>query len=386
MTKIKSSMSKEHDFEDIRAYYDEEINPALLRIVAKPEFIKILDFLFPGKDKNQIINTLSQTYSALDFQKRFMHPLVNSIVDKTSSGLSTSGFEKLPTGKPCLFVSNHRDIVLDSAILQVVLLDFGHETSEITFGSNLMTNQFIIDLGKVNRMFKVYRGGNRMELFRNSQLLSAYIRHTINKKHSSAWIAQRNGRTKDGFDKTESGLLKMFNISGSIDFIESFSELNIVPLAISYEYEPCCAFKIKELSSALKGIPYQKEAHEDFMSIINGITQPKGHIHLAACTPVNQFLAEIGEFANVSDKINKLASLIDSSIYSNYRLWPTNYVAYDLLHSGRKFARKYTDDEFDKFNTYMNKELSIFTGNKSLQQELLLKIYANPVINAGISE
>jgi hypothetical protein len=386
MTKNKSSMSKEHDFEDIRAYYDEEINPALLRVVAKPEFIKILDFLFPGKDKNQIINTLSQTYSALDFQKRFMHPLVNSIVDKTSSGLSTSGFEKLPTGKPCLFVSNHRDIVLDSAILQVILLDFGHETSEITFGSNLMTNQFIIDLGKVNRMFKVYRGGNRMELFRNSQLLSAYIRHTITKKHSSVWIAQRNGRTKDGIDKTESGLLKMFNISGSTDFIESFSELNIVPLAISYEYEPCCAFKIKELSSALKGIPYQKEVHEDFMSIINGITQPKGHIHLAACTPVNQFLAETGEYASVSDKINKLASMIDSTIYSNYRLWPTNYMAYDLLHCGRKFALKYTADEFDKFNTYMNKELSIFTGNKSLHQELLLKIYANPVINSGIAD
>ena len=177
----------------------------------------------------------------------------------------------------------------------------------------------------------------------------------------------------------------MFNISGPCDFNESFSELNIVPLAISYEYEPCCAVKVKELTSVVKGIPYQKEAHEDLMSIINGITQPKGHIHLAACTPVNQFLAETGEFANVNDKINKLASLIDSSIYSNYRLWPTNYMAYDLLHSSRKFALKYTADEFDKFNTYMNKELSIFTGNKSLQQELLLKIYANPVINAGIS-
>jgi hypothetical protein len=384
MTKNQSAMNKEPDFEDIRPYYDEEINPALKRIVTVPEFGKILDFLFPGKDKSEIINVLSKTYSALDFQKRFMHPLVNSIVSKTSTGLTTSGFDKLPTGKPYLFVSNHRDIVLDSAILQVILLDFGHETSEITFGSNLMSNQFIIDLGKVNRMFKVYRGGNRMELFRNSQLLSAYIRYTITQKHTSAWIAQRNGRTKDGIDKTEPGLLKMFNISGSCDFNESFSELNIVPLAISYEYEPCCASKVKELTSLSKGIPYQKELHEDFMSIITGITQPKGHIHLSACTPINQLLSETNKLESINDKINKLASLIDASIYSNFRLWPTNFIAFDLLNHSKKFVRKYTVPELDKFKTYMAKELSIFAGNTTIQKELLLKIYANPVINAGI--
>ena len=134
-----------------------------------------------------------------------MHPLVNSIVKKTSKGLTYSGFDLLVPGTPYLFVSNHRDIVLDSAILQVLLFDNGHLSSEITFGSNLMSNPFIIDFGKINRMFKVYRGGNRMEMFRNSQILSAYIRHTITKKRTSAWIAQRNGRTKDGNDKTETG-------------------------------------------------------------------------------------------------------------------------------------------------------------------------------------
>jgi hypothetical protein len=384
MTKIRSEMYKEQDFEDIRPYYDEEINPALKRIVVVPEFGKILEFLFPGKDKSQIINNLSQTHSALDFQKIFMHPLVNSIVDKTSKGLTTSGFDKLSAGTPYLFVSNHRDIVLDSAILQVILLDFGHETSEITFGSNLMTNQFIIDLGKVNRMFKVHRGGNRMELFRNSQLLSAYIRYTITQKHTSAWIAQRNGRTKDGSDKTESGLLKMFNISGSCDFKESFSELNIVPLAISYEYEPCCASKIKELMSVIKGIPYQKDVHEDLMSIITGISQPKGRIHLAACTPVNQLLPETEGMQNVNDKVNKLATLIDSTIYRHYHLWPANYIACDMLNHGRTFVERYSQTEIAEFNAYMSHELSVFKGDITLQKELLLKIYANPVMNAGL--
>jgi|WetSurSiteA1Bulk_404760.scaffolds.fasta_scaffold00904_2 hypothetical protein len=379
-------MFNEQDFEDIRPYHDHEINPALQRIVKVPEFLKILEFLFPDKDKNLIIEDLLHTFSALDFQKRFMHPLVNSIVKKTSNGLSTSGFDMLKTGIPYLFVGNHRDIVLDSAILQVVLLDHGHDTSEITFGSNLMTNQFIIDLGRVNRMFKVYRGGNIKELFRNSQILSAYIRYTITQKRVSAWIAQRNGRTKDGNDKTESGLLKMFNISSTCEFRESFTELNIVPLAVSYEYEPCCAFKIKETVSAMKGIPYQKEPREDLISIITGITQHKGHIHLAACTPVNQLLPETEGIQNLNDKINKLAALIDSTIYSHYKLWPTHYIAFDLLNNSRKFAKLYTPEKQEEFLQYMKTELSMFADDTALAEQQLLKIYATPVINASLAD
>ncbi len=378
-------MHKERDFEDIRPYHDEEINPALKRIVSVPEFGKILDFLFPGENKDQIIHDLTQTYSALDFQKRFMHPLVNSIVRKTSKGLTTSGFDLLDPGTPYLFVANHRDIVLDSAILQVVLLDHGHETSEITFGSNLMTSQFIIDLGKVNRMFKVYRGGNRKELFRNSQILSAYIRYTITQKKTSAWIAQRNGRTKDGNDKTETGLLKMFNFSGGFDFRQSFDELNIVPLVVSYEYEPCCAFKVRELMSVIKGIPYQKEPREDLVSIVTGITQQKGRIHLAAGPTMKQMLSETDGLPNVNDKINKLAALMDSAVYAHFRLWPTHYIAYDLLQQSSKFTDQYTTAEVEEFRSYMDKELSVLTGDTSQQEELLLKIYAIPVINAGLA-
>jgi hypothetical protein len=248
-----------------------------------------------------------------------------------------------------------------------------------------MTNQFIIDLGKVNRMFKVYRGGNRMELFRNSQILSAYIRYTITQKKTSAWIAQRNGRTKDGNDKTETGLLKMFNFSGGCDFRQSFDELNIVPLVVSYEYEPCCAFKVRELMSAIKGIPYQKEPREDLVSIITGITQQKGRIHLAACPTINRILSETDGLPSVNDKINKLAALMDSSIYAHFRLWPTHYIAYDLLQQGSKFADQYTTAEAEEFRSYMRKELSVFTGDTSQQEELLLKIYATPVINAGLA-
>jgi hypothetical protein len=376
-------MFQEKDFEDIRPYHDEEINPALRRIIAVPEFSRILEFLFPGKDKRQIIEVLENTYSRFDFQVRFMHPLVYAIVEKTSNGLTYDGFDQLTPGTPYLFVANHRDIVLDSAILQVILHDNKHETSEITFGSNLMINQFITDLGKVNRMFKVYRGGNKKELLQNSLLLSAYIRHTITEKCASIWIAQRNGRTKDGNDRTETGLLKMFNFSGSDNFTASFSKLNIVPLAVSYEYEPCCAAKVRELTTVSKGLVYQKSPGEDFKSILDGITRQKGHIHLSACTPVNRFIHLADRETGLNEKINKLATMIDAEIYKHYKLWPTNYIAWDILHNSDQFSGYYTVAEKEQFKRHMEATLSEITYEGEFQRELLLKIYANPLENAA---
>jgi hypothetical protein len=374
-------MYTERDCEDIHPYNDDEINPALYRIVNVPEFSKVLEYIFPDRKKEDIIAELKGIHSAINFQKQFMHPLVNSIVKKTSKGLTYSGFDLLVPGTPYLFVSNHRDIVLDSAILQVLLFDNGHLSSEITFGSNLMSNPFVIDFGKINRMFTVYRGGNRKEMFRNSQILSAYIRHTITQKRTSAWIAQRNGRTKDGNDKTETGLLKMFNISGGDSFEESFSELNIVPLSISYEFEPCCALKVKETYVVTKGLTYQKAPNEDFMSILTGITSQKGRIHLSICHPVNTFLKETGDTTVFNDKINNIASLMDDEIYRNYRLWPNNYIAFDRLNNGKIYSKFYTATDEADFDQYVSRELSALNLNTSEHLDILLKIYANPVLN-----
>ncbi len=373
-------MISEKDFEDIRPYHDEEINPALHRLVAVPEFYKILDFLFPDRNKDEIITGLKNIHSAIGFQKFFMHPLVYSIVHKTSGGLTYSGFENITPGTPYLFVSNHRDIVLDGAILQILLVDNHHDTSEITFGSNLMANPFIIDFGKINRMFTVYRSGNRMEMFRNSQVLSAYIRHTILKKKNSVWIAQRNGRTKDGSDKTETGLLKMFNISGTCDIEDSLGELNMVPLSVSYEYEPCCALKVKETSMVLKGLPYQKAPNEDVMSILSGITGYKGRIHMAVCKPVNTFLHESSGMP-FNERITRIAAGIDKEIHTHYRLWPGNYIAYDRLAGTREFAQEYTRDNELAFEAYMEKELASQSLTAPEHREIFLKIYANPVKN-----
>ncbi len=374
-------MYKAEDFEEIRPYHDHEINAALKRIVSVPLFDKILDFAFPDADKQAIKADLTNTHTAIDFQKKFMYPLVYSIVDKTSKGLTNEGFQQLEKDKAYLFVANHRDIVLDSAILQVLLLDYGHDTSEITFGSNLMINQFVIDLGKVNRMFKVHREGNKIELLKNSQRLSAYIRYTITQKNVSAWIAQRGGRTKDGFDKTEQGLLKMFNMSGSKDFYESFSELNIVPLIISYEYEPCCAFKVRELYISMS-TTYKKAQDEDLVSILTGITQQKGRIHISVGTPLNQRLKETEHISGYNNKIARLTEIIDAEIYRHYKCWPTNYMAYDLLFNSDEYKAYYSDEDLKHFREYMESEIKDINGDKNVIEEIFLKIYANPVLNA----
>jgi hypothetical protein len=373
-------MIVEDSFEDIRPYFDYEINPALKRIISDPSFDKILDFLFSGQDKNQIKQKLADTFSIDDFQLFFMHPLVYSILNKTSKGLSCDGFEQLTPGIPYLFVSNHRDIVLDSAIFQILLVDNGHSSSEITSGNNLLFNQLVTDLGKVNRMLKVIRGGNKMELFRNSKRLSSYIRHSIRDKKTSIWIAQRPGRTKDGNDKTETGLLKMFNMSADKDFYHAFHELNIVPLAVSYEYEPCCALKIKELMLSKEG-SYQKKPEEDLISILRGIMQPKGRIHLSVGKPVNQYLKLADHEDTVNKKIIHLTNRIDAEIYGHYKCWPNNYIAYDILSDTREYGAFYSKPEEELFREYRESELKELEKDGNTAGELFLKMYAYPVIN-----
>ena len=311
-----------------------------------------------------------------------MHPAIRSIVKQTSSGLTCSGFDNIDPDNAYLFIANHRDILLDSAILQILLVEHNFETSEITFGSNLMTSEFVIDAGKVNRMFKVFRDGTKREMLTNSKRLSAYMRYAITQKNTSLWIAQRKGRTKDGNDKTEPGLLKMLNISGTGNFIENFTELNIVPLTISYEYEPCDVLKVKELYYSLKA-PYKKSPGEDLNSIITGITQQKGRIHLSIGKPINDKLYKIEEKAN-NDKINQLARMIDKQIYDNFKLWKTNYIAYDILYNNGKYLNKYTSEDKKAFKNYLTKQLINIKGDKKILEKIFLNIYANPVENKNI--
>jgi hypothetical protein len=369
----------EKNFEDIRPYYDHEIHDAMLRIITNPLFDQIAGYLYPNIQVEALKEKFKTFDSIISFQVNVMDHAIRKIVKETSSGLIYSGFDALDTKKSYLFISNHRDILLDSAILQVILYENSRKTSEITFGENLMSSPFIIDIGKSNKMFKLIRGGTPKELLKSSQITSAYIRHAITKKHESIWIAQRNGRTKDGNDQTELAVLKMFGLSGSHDFATNYEQLNLAPLSISYEYDPCDFFKTRELYIRRRQ-EYVKAPNEDMQSVVNGMMQFKGGISLVA-TPVIT-TAELKQIEELSrnERIPALANLIDLRIYKHFKLWKTNYIAYDLLYS-KNFEDKYTSQEEADFRAYVNKNISRIEGDKKELEEIFLGIYANPVLN-----
>lgn len=366
-------------FEKVRPYYDHEASEKLLKLIKDPLFMRLVNYLWPGMTYEEVQKKAERVNSSLGFQLEFMHPAIRRIVERSSTGLTSEGFENLDPNQAYLFVANHRDILLDSAILQILLVEHGFNTSEITFGDNLMEKGFITEFGKLNRMFTVLREGTGKELYDISKKLSAYIRHTITEKKVSVWIAQRNGRTKDGIDQTQTGLLKMLNISGSGSFNERFSALNIVPVTISYEYEPCDFLKVQEAYLSSLHTKYVKAAGEDLNSIITGVNMPKGRIHLVIGKPMVDVLEKLEIFTNENDRIKQLTAMIDQQIYQNYKLWPGNYIAADMQDEDQRFSTFYTPDQKKYFQDYIKASVAKLQGDPETLQNLFLKIYANPV-------
>lgn len=374
-----SPFAQEFNFEDIRPYYNHEARAAMFRLIEDPIFFKLVNYLWPKMTADEVREKADKVFSNLDFQLQFMHAAIRTIVAESSTALTCNGFEHLDKNESYLFVANHRDILLDSAILQILLVENNFSTSEITFGNNLMDTGFITEFGKLNRMFAVMREGTSKELYESSRKLSAYIRHTVVDKKTSVWIAQRNGRTKDGFDSTQTGLLKMLNISGSDNFEKNFTQLKIVPLTISYEYEPCDALKAEELYLSSLNTKYQKSQGEDLNSIITGVKQKKGRIHLTVGKPILNELNLCDNGNNDNERIKRLAGLIDKKIYTDYRLWPVNYIAADLVDKSYKFEDKYTSAEKESFISYVSQSISKIEGDKESLTQQFLKIYSNPV-------
>jgi 1-acyl-sn-glycerol-3-phosphate acyltransferase len=376
-----SDFAKEFNFEDLRPFYDREAPEVMQRISKDPLYLQLMTYLWPNISKEESLSKAHNTKTIYDFQTGYMSHAIWSIVKMSSGGLSWSGIENLDKNGSYLYIANHRDILLDSALLQIILEKESFATSEITFGSNLMDQGFITDFGRMNRMFTVKREGNAKELYDISKQLSAYIRHTIVDKKTSVWIAQRNGRTKDGNDQTQTGLLKMLGMSGGKDFIQCFSELNIVPLTISYEYEPCDFLKAKELYLSDLHSKYVKAEGEDLNSIITGIKQPKGKIHLAFGKPIKEELTELNKSGNDNEKIKQLTALIDKRIYSDFKLNPVNYIAYDLHHQTNVFESNYSKNEKENFITYVTKGIEQLKDDNDVIKNILLKMYAFPVEN-----
>ena len=366
--------------EDYRPYYNEEINAAMHRIAASPYFPLLSAYVYPDRSLEDVKKQICAYTTIDEFQLQVMKAVNEQIIARSITNFSYKGLENLDRTKCYMFISNHRDIMLDATLLQYALYLEGHQTSEITFGSNLMHPQEAVEIGKANKMFKIIRGGTAREIFVNSLNVSEYMRYAITEKHQSTWIAQRNGRTKDGADKTEIAVLKMFAMSSKKSFAENLGELNITPIAVSYEYEPCDFMKTREIYFSRRG-HYQKAPGEDLNSILHGILQFKGNTYYTFCETITPEELSDCEKEPHSERFKNLANIIDKRIYAGYKLWKNNYIAHDILHEKSEFSAFYSSEEREKFIEYMNNGLSKLDGDYSELQEIFLGIYANPVDN-----
>ena len=370
------------EFESISPYTDAEASEALGKLADHPAVGMASQNFFPQESPDFLKNILKQIKTVDQFQEMVMSKFVQWVLDNKAHNFSYDGISNIDPDKKFLALSNHRDIILDPAITQLVLYKNGIPMTEIAVGDNLISNKEIEYLIRSNRMIKVIRGVSARELYLSSQMLSKYIRLNITNERRSIWLAQRQGRTKDGFDTTEQGLLKMLDMSGQGDFQQNFSELNIIPMSISYEIEPCDILKAREILIS-RTQKYVKAAGEDFNSIMVGIMQPKGNIHLHIGKPLTE--EEIAQAANCdkNDRYQYIRAAVDKRVIEGYRLWPNNYVAYDILKQTDKYASKYTAEDKAKFVGYMEHQLGTVEPelNKDELRDVFLGIYANPVVS-----
>lgn len=373
-------------FDDIRPYYQSEIPAAMKRIAASDAFMMIASYVFPGEDLREMRKRVAALQTIEEFQQQVMVPFNEQVIARSITEFTCNGIaEYIDPAQSYLYVSNHRDIVLDSSLLQLQLSRHGIPSTEITFGANLMCTPLIIDIGKSNKMFRVERGGTPKEFYRCSKHLSDYIRHVITEKHSSVWIAQRNGRTKDGCDATDQGIVKMFGLSRQDDKVQSLDELHIVPVSVSYEWEPCDFLKAFELYFS-RSQKYVKRPGEDVTSILTGITEPKGRVHFEVCEPLHREELEAFQHLQPNEYNLQVAHLIDQRVNSRYRLWPNNYIAHDLLFASPTYRDHYTDQELQAFRehlTQLDQMLSLEQYQYvdiDILHQIFLGIYANPII------
>jgi hypothetical protein len=369
------------EFSSISPYTDAEAAEALSKLADYPPVAIASQHFFPDESPDFLKNLLKSIKTIDEFQVLVMQKFVRWAIEHTAKNFSYDGISNIDPDKRFLALSNHRDIILDPAITQLVLYTNGIPMTEIAVGDNLITSKTIEWLIRSNRMIKVIRGVTARELYLSSQLLSRYIRLNITEQRSSIWLAQRQGRTKNGYDVTEQGLLKMLDMSGQGDFQQNFEELNIIPMSISYEYEPCDILKARELVISRKR-KYVKADGEDLNSIMVGIMQKKGSIHLNIGKPLTSEEIAIAASCDKNDRYQLIRHAVDLRVIEGYKLWKNNYIAYDILNHSYKYSDKYDKSDVEVFVDYMCRQLDTVEPeiNREDLRRIFLEIYANPVV------
>ncbi len=371
------------EYDEIRPYVAEEIPQICEELIADPEFQAVIGYAFKDIPFEHIAASMRASKDSLEFQKALIYPFMKGVLQKLSSGLTVS-FENKERMKESLCISNHRDIIMDSAFLSVVFVEAVGNTVEIAIGDNLLIRPWIKKLVRLNRSFIVQRSASIREMLASSKRLSSYMHYTIAERHQPIWLAQREGRAKDSNDRTQEGLIKMLSMYSSGDIIDALMELNIAPTTISYEFDPCDYLKAKEFQLKRDNPEWKKAPGDDLENMKVGMFGYKGgiHYHIADC--INEEIDKIDRSLGKNEKTAAVARIIDRHIHKNYKFWPINYYYYELLTGDTQFADRYTAEDKAKLDAYLNGQIAkvdLPNRDEEFCRTKIMEMYANPVKN-----
>lgn len=380
-------MANQSDFSDIAPFDDSQFSKKMSQLVKEPGFEHAVRYVMPDVDYPQFINELKQIPDKETLQRKIMWPFLELLARKTTSGISIDGLDNILPDKAYTFITNHRDIVLDASFLNLCLLRVDRPTSQIAIGDNLLIYDWITDLVKLNKSFVVKRNLRLTKALEAAKELSAYIHHTIRDTKESVWIAQREGRAKDSNDMTQESLVKMLALSGDGNVAANIREINLVPVSISYEYDPNDYLKARELLLKKIDPEFKKSQHDDLLSMETGMLQPKGRIHFQVDECINPKLEPLLDDNDRTEVVKKICSMIDCSIHSGYKIYPINFIAFDLLDGKGVYKDKYTSEQETDFKDYIETQLEkvnlpdMSSLDRKFMKDIMLKMYANPLKN-----
>lgn len=373
-----------NQFNDISPIPDSEVPATIARLISNNYFRRATEGFVAPLTWEELIGLMSKCETKEEFQHNVIYPVMKQLIHRTTSNLNAAGWENIPEGKGSLFISNHRDIILDVAFLNILLMDQKKATTEIAIGDNLLIYPWIEEVVRLNKSFIVKRGVSVRQMLDVSKHLSDYIHDTVNRRGESAWIAQREGRAKDSNDKTQASLLKMFTLHDSNDPVQSLIDLHIVPLSISYEIDPCDFLKAKEFQLKRDDPSYKKTKSDDIENIITSIWGFKGRVSFRFGNCIDEAIQSISPTLGRNEFLKEAASLIDREIYLNYTFFPFNWVAYDLMTGSNRFTSHYTQEDLANFKDYLQKQIekiNIPNRDDNFLRKKIIEMYGNTVKN-----
>lgn len=378
-----------NEYSDICPFSDSEFHEKMEELVKEPGFKHAVTWVMPDIDFEAFCQGLLAIDNKRDFQVNIMYPFLEMLAKKTTNGISDTGIENIDINKSYTMITNHRDIVLDASFMNLSLLRRNYKTTEVAIGNNLLIYPWIEDLVRLNKSIVVKRDVGMRQALEAAEQLSGYIHFALTQKHESVWIAQRQGRAKDSSDGTQESLIKMLGIAGGKDYIDNIMEVNLLPVAISYEFDPNDYLKAREFLLKKKFPDFKKTQRDDLFSMETGLLQNKGRVHFSFTPCINDQLEELRGLEK-TEQVERICKIIDSNIHCHYRIYPCNYIAYDRRFKTDRFKNEYTEADIESFTAYLNGQLEkvkkevdfeITADDREYMLEMMLVMYSNPLCN-----